>query len=870
MGKEIKTLDGVMNLDDSNDVLPLNNHKEARNGVFKGNAPEMHFTAIRGNVKVNNASLAINDCKLSGSALFTPNCSLEGTAVYVPKCELAGTAVWIPDPITMTTTVSCTAYIGSGKIVVGNFAGGWKSFSFIAISTVSAADALSRLDAAGTRAAITAATYTYTSLGNATYYIAIMDTGGLKGSTSATVACEPEPVNCVLNHVCDEFTGQSTIRANTFTGGGGTFQITNTIYTTAAAALAGTFVDVTLPNTEYTNVVDGTYYIGLRDKANTANKVAISIISDCVLAGDCSCFTVTNTTANRLDVTFFACNGSPSSRVVEANSPEYICVAGGTTPPAVTGLDISRCSPVVPCTTNTTCFQCGDTTPVWVDQNYNTCIDCVTYDVYKDINPNSTSYNKYKVNGVIDTIQPASGNCITTADYSGTSIGTYYVCIGGQINEYAIHQNSNACFTGNQYSRGPNGTITYATNPVNEYPDDDRILVNQEFNYCYNCVTYPVFRDKNACSPTWNEYFVNDTVSLGQTTPPAGNCNTTASWTSQAYNTCSSCTNYLVYRDTNPCSPTYNNYRVNDVNVGNTAPTNGNCVTTPILTAQNYNTCYQCANWAVFRDTRPCSATFNNYILNQPPGQTFINVGNTAPSNGNCVTTANWQNEGARVCIDCTSYQPQRDVNPCSSTYNTTRNSDGVLGAAPCNTTTPSYTNPAGTYHYCSGGTVNTAAVMANTNACYSGMNTAQFRVDLGGGNYLYYGVGSNPANSYPSTDANWINMLPIEDYYECVGNVRYYRQMDINQCSPTAGQTRTGAQDGIVAGYCGYNPVTCTSYDIYNSDANYDVYISYEQCGGSTVYDSVGPGMTMNVCAVENTVSAGGASVTNVGSCSS
>jgi hypothetical protein len=397
MGKEIKTLDGVMNLDDSNDVLPLNNHKEARNGVFKGNAPEMHFTAIRGNVKVNNASLAINDCKLSGSALFIPNCSLVGTAVYVPKCELVGTAVWIPEPITMTTTVSCTAYIGSGKIVVGNFAGGWKSFSFIAISTVSAADALSRLDASGTRVALTTSSYTFQNLGNATYYIAIMDTGGLKGSTSAVIACLPQPVSCVLNHVCDEFTGQSTIRANTFTGGGGTYQITNTIYTTAAAAIAGTFVDVTLPNTEYTNVVDGTYYIGLRDKANTANKVAISIISDCVLTGDCSCFTVTNTTVNRLDVTFFACNGSASSRVVQPNSPEYICVAGGTTPPAVTGLTITRCSPAVPCTSNLLCFKCGDTTPEWVDQNYNTCIDCVTYDVYRDINPNSTSYNKYKV-----------------------------------------------------------------------------------------------------------------------------------------------------------------------------------------------------------------------------------------------------------------------------------------------------------------------------------------------------------------------------------------------------------------------------------------------------------------------------------------
>jgi hypothetical protein len=93
---------------------------------------------------------------------------------------------------------------------------------------------------------------------------------------------------------------------------------------------------------------------------------------------------------------------------------------------------------------------------------------------------------------------------------------------------------------------------------------------------------------------------------------------------------------------------------------------------------------------------------------------------------------------------------------------------------------------------------------------------------------------------------------------------------MDMNQCSPTYGQTRTGAQDGIVAGYCGYNPVTCISYDIYNSDANYDIFISYEQCGGSTVYDSVGPGMTMNVCAVADTVNGGGGSVSNVGSCSS
>lgn len=872
MGKEIKTLDGVMNLDDSNDVLPLNNHKEARNGVFKGNAPEMHFTAIRGNSKVNNSALVLNDCRLSGNALFTPNCNMEGAAVYIPKCELAGTATWISAPITMTTTVSCTAYIGSGKIVVSNFAGGWGTFSFIAISSTSEADALLRLNASGTRFALTTSSYTFQNLANGTYYIAIMDIGGLKGSTSAIVACLPQPVNCILSHSCGEGTGVSTVEAKTFTGGGGTYQISNILHTSAANALAGTFIDVASTTVQYYSVPDGTWYIALRDKANTSNKTTVSVISDCVLAGECSCYTVVNTTSGTLSIDFFACDGNPVSVGMPGGSTDWFCVANGTVPAAVEGLTITKCSPTVPCTTNVSCYQCGSTDPVWVDQNYNVCIDCVSYDVYKDINPNSASAGKYRVNNVIGTTTaPTESACVTTAEYS-ESMGTYHVCIGGQVNEYPIYKNTNTCFTGNQYSRGTSGTITYATNPVNEYPDTDRILVSQGFNYCYNCVTYLVYRDKNACSPTWNEYFVNDTVSLGQTLPPAGDCDTSTDWRSITETTCYECSNQTIYRDYGVCSPTKDKYRIGlNGPVSTTKPTVGNCVTTPNLVPKNYTTCLNCQNYAVFRDENPCSATYLNYILNQPPSPTYINVGNDAPSNGACNTAEVWVNEGARICVNCTSYQPQRNTNPCSgATYNTLRNSDGVYGAAPCNTTTPSYTDPAGTLHYCTNGTVNTAPVMANTNVCYSGMNTAQFRVDFGGGNYIYYGVGNNPANSYPNTDANWINLLPVETYYECDGNVFYALQQDINSCSPTAGQTRRILPGSIVAGYCGYNPVTCTSYDLYNPDSNYDLPVSYELCGGSTVYDSVGPGMTINICAVENTVSIGGSGdITNVGSCS-
>jgi hypothetical protein len=50
-----------MNLDDPKDTLPARHHKEAKNGVFRGNAGMMKFQAIRGNVKVNNANLKTND-----------------------------------------------------------------------------------------------------------------------------------------------------------------------------------------------------------------------------------------------------------------------------------------------------------------------------------------------------------------------------------------------------------------------------------------------------------------------------------------------------------------------------------------------------------------------------------------------------------------------------------------------------------------------------------------------------------------------------------------------------------------------------------------------------------------------------------------
>jgi hypothetical protein len=61
MRTEVKTFSGVMNLDDSNEIMPSTHHKEAKNGVFRGNQGLMKFQAIRGNVKITNTNLKTND-----------------------------------------------------------------------------------------------------------------------------------------------------------------------------------------------------------------------------------------------------------------------------------------------------------------------------------------------------------------------------------------------------------------------------------------------------------------------------------------------------------------------------------------------------------------------------------------------------------------------------------------------------------------------------------------------------------------------------------------------------------------------------------------------------------------------------------------
>jgi hypothetical protein len=334
-----------------------------------------------------------------------------------------------------------------------------------------------------------------------------------------------------------------------------------------------------------------------------------------------------------------------------------------------------------------------NTAPVLTSQGYSTCSSCVTYTVFRDTNVNSSTYNQYYVNGSsVGSTAPSNGACDYSSQYENTfqilcsSCNSYFVyahnysakpcytgapfqangvdyysnpatgacntsanyssyigimCIG--CTEYAVYQNTNSCFTGNQYQS--NG-VTYASNPVTGSCSSSANYAMYVGQTCIGCVTYSVYQNVNSCF-TGNQWQAGGTTYASNPTTSA--CNTSQNLVSQGYNTCSGCTTYTVFRDTAVCSSTYNMYFVNGVNVGFSAPVSGACFYGQNLEYQGYNTCISCSSVGVYRDTSVCSSTYNHYFANG------VDLGTSAPSSAPCacceeISVSN--NSGGEVYIE--------------------------------------------------------------------------------------------------------------------------------------------------------------------------------------------------------------------------
>lgn len=269
---------------------------------------------------------------------------------------------------------------------------------------------------------------------------------------------------------------------------------------------------------------------------------------------------------------------------------------------------------------------------------------------------------------------PGGSYCDTSANYS-SAVGTYYVCNAGTVNSYTVYQNTNACFQGYQYYA--NGTA-YASNPSNSV-NTAANWVNNGSIFCSGCDRYQPQIDDNTCSSTYNQ---TRNVLVASNSSLCGGCcgqSTAANWVNNGDIFCSNCNQYQPQIDNNPCSATYNQTRNVQLNTNSTNC--GGCCGQDLSASwsdQGYQTCVNCTQYTVFRDTNPCSSTYNNYRVNG------VNVGNSQPSGTPCNTSATWTNSGGQYCSGCNLVQDQYDSNPCSATYNQTRTVTVTSNAESC------------------------------------------------------------------------------------------------------------------------------------------------------------------------------------------
>jgi hypothetical protein len=224
-------------------------------------------------------------------------------------------------PIGLTATPGCSGGAGTGTITANGFNGGSESFEYIAISSTSSSDALSRLDNSATRTFLGGATeFTYTMLANATYYVAIMDNVGNKGVSSGAV------VNCVTTTTTTTSTTTTTTTAPPTTTTTSTTTTTTTApptttttsTTTTTTTLGYAFVDITnsTAGTDITNI--------------TINGVQVDGATFPIVAGDGASATTTQTGASRTIVVSYTNVSNDSVEVIDTAS-NLTCISATST-----------------------------------------------------------------------------------------------------------------------------------------------------------------------------------------------------------------------------------------------------------------------------------------------------------------------------------------------------------------------------------------------------------------------------------------------------------------------------------------------------------------------------------------------------------
>ena len=543
-----------------------------------------------------------------------------------------------------------------------------------------------------------------------------------------------------------------------------------------------------------------------------------------------------------------------------------------------------------------------NSTANFVTQNYTTCVSCVDYTVYKDINVCSSTYNHYRVNGVdIGTAQPTGILCSFSANYS-LAIG--YMCIG--CTTYTVYQNTNNCFTGNQYYA--NG-VSYGVNPSSGacntttpvFPYGQNIGIYCDKPYCNNI---PVSQNSNSCYTGPNQYTIGNDIYFS-TNPVTGNCSTSPEWTINAGTICVGCGNYFVYQNSNNCytGNQYFTYATGFTYATN--PATGSCFTDATYTLNVGRLCISCQSYIVYQNTNPCFGG-NQYFSN---GVSY----SYNPSTGYCNESANYSNPIGQICVGCTTYTVYQNSNPCFQGnqyyYNGTSYSYNPSGSA-CNTSA-NYSNNIGIT--CSG--CQEYQVYQNTNTCFTGNQyyyNGTSHADRPTIGACYFGIypqsrgyntcyqcvvrevfwDTNPCSPqyhhYLLIQGVWDDVgtsapaaggcdtspnYESQGYVTCISCVDYLVYKDTRECSPTKNhyfRYNGSSYDDLgtsapTSGYC----ACCTEYAITNYNTSYGEYVEWTDCANNTHTTYLYYPDTLYVCVKTGTYfTYGSANLVTLGSC--
>lgn len=289
----------------------------------------------------------------------------------------------------------------------------------------------------------------------------------------------------------------------------------------------------------------------------------------------------------------------------------------------------------------------------------------------------STYYVSNTTYGDAGSAGAATANVLVsggTYSYSSQPSGTRYVKIASTIRTSVV-------------SGGQSCTTTTTTEAPKYYYyryDLDIYCNTSNPVLVYSFTSYP-----NGNYNIGGTVYALASTSAGSTsiviTATASSCtpSTTPVWTPQ-YNTCGlpyngTCNSLVVEQDTNQYSATYQQYRVNGVVQGYTAPPNNSCSTTQTIGSQ-IGTWYTCSVGTI-----TATPVYSNSNVCYPGTAIYYYNGawsSSNPSNAYPNTSPNYVNSGT-TCVGYDLYYVQTDNNQCSPTYGSTQQGSLIEANSP-------------------------------------------------------------------------------------------------------------------------------------------------------------------------------------------